>query len=281
MEGFTNPSDADREFDELRRRAYGRDSDIGLDPPALARLRELEATHRADVNRRADTRSSESAPGPEATPTVTPTNMASLGDAAAPEPMRPAAPKPRSAAAPSPSVKDGASRTLSTLQRATAMGRSRLARTTWRSRLAWSAGALLIGGGIIATVLLVASPRPDATLHPTTGKADSEIRRMVNEEAPWFGIDTSTLRVYGVFHGLEIWSGLNAFDSPCLVAFHQATGGLSESSCAPTPADLIMDVSSSGDGFEGFDGLAGEGIIRFMLRGDTVDAYVHLLPEVD
>jgi hypothetical protein len=43
----------------------------------------------------------------------------------------------------------------------------------------------------------------------------------------------------------------------------------------------MMDVSSSGDGFEGFEGRAGDGIIRFVLRHDTVDAYVHLMPEAD
>jgi hypothetical protein len=46
--------------------------------------------------------------------------------------------------------------------------------------------------------------------------------------------------------------------------------------CAPFPADLILDVSFSGGGF---DVLAGDGIIRFILRGDTVDAYIYLLPE--
>ena len=31
----------------------------------------------------------------------------------------------------------------------------------------------------------------------------------------------------------------------------------------------------------GFDGLAGDGIVRFILRGDTVDAYVYLMPGTD
>jgi hypothetical protein len=41
----------------------------------------------------------------------------------------------------------------------------------------------------------------------------------------------------------------------------------------------MMDVASSRDGFEGFEGRAGVGIVRFVLRDDTVDAYVYLIPE--
>jgi hypothetical protein len=237
VEGFTHPTDADRELDELRARAYGPDADIAVDPAALARLRELEAAHRADAERRAVPPTRESAAGTEAAPT------------AAPEPLR--------------TGKEGSSRSL--LQRATAMG---------RSRLAWAGGALIIAGGVVATAFLISAPRPDATLHPTAAAADDLVRSRAAVEA-------STLRGYGSYHGLEIWSGVNALDSPCLVAFDRASGRLSEMRCAPFPAELIMDVSSSGDEIKGFDGLAGEGIIRFILRGDTVDAYIHLMPEAD
>ncbi|TAP42860.1 hypothetical protein [Arthrobacter sp. S39] len=92
-------------------------------------------------------------------------------------------------------------------------------------------------------------------------------------------IEASTLRGYGPYLGLEIYSGVNAFGSPCLVALHRASGNLSDVRCAPAPADLMMDVASSRDGFEGFEGRAGDGIIRFVLRDDTVDAYVYLIPE--
>lgn len=238
MEGFTHPSDADRELDELRARAYGPDPDIGTDPAALARLRELEAAHRADVESRADA----------------PTNEGAAG----------------TVVAPSPPAKDRLWAAL--VHRATA---------TWWSRVAWSVGALVIAGGIVATVILVSAPRPDATLHPTEAEADDLLRTLVVEEAPWLEIDTSTLRAYGSYRGLEIWSGVNAFDSPCLVAMHRANDTLSEWRCTPSPADLIMDVSSTGDGFEGFDGVAGDGIIRFVFRGDTVEAYVYLMPEFD
>ncbi|MDN4610011.1 hypothetical protein [Arthrobacter burdickii] len=150
--------------------------------------------------------------------------------------------------------------------------------TRW-NRVAWTAGALVVAGGIVATTFFLSAPRPAATLHPTAVEADKQVRELVAVEVPLFEIDTSTLRAYESYRGLEIWSAVNAFGSPCLVAVHRASGSLSDARCAPAPADLIMDVSSFGDGFEGFDGLTGDGIIRFMLRGDTVDAYVHLMPE--
>lgn len=267
MEGFTPYSDADRELDELRRRAYGRHPDIGVDLMALARLRELEAAHRAELQGRADaTTDGRSAAGSGVASTAVPRTGASDGDGVAPD-------RPRSAdAAPEP-VQDGwlLSWLRTLVQRATA---------TPRSRLAWGLGVLVVGGGIVATSAFIAS-RPDATLRLTAATADERVRRLVIEQSPWLDIDTSTLHAYGSFLGLEIWSGLNAFHSPCLVAVHRANDTLSESRCAPPAADLIMDVSSSGDGFEGFEGRPGDGIIRFVLRDDTVDAYVHLMPESD
>ena len=240
MEGFTHSSDADREFAELCARAYGPHPDIGGDPTALARLREFEATQRADVKRRADAATVESAADRDVAPTA--------------------------ADAPSQPVRQGSSGSLG--RRATA---------AWSSRLAWVVGALVVAVGVVTTVILVSAPRADATLRAITAEADDRVRELVVQEVPWLEIDTSTLRAFGSYLGLEIWSGVNAFDSPCLVAVHRANDVLSEGRCAPPAADLIMDVSSTGDGFEGFDGVAGDGMIRFVLRDDTVDAYVHLI----
>ncbi|GGF01519.1 hypothetical protein GCM10011313_25840 [Mycetocola zhadangensis] len=161
--------------------------------------------------------------------------------------------------------------------------RSLLARATAtrRSRLAWSVGAIVAASGIAAVLLLILVPRPDVILRSTDTEANSVVRRLVVEQAAQFEIDPSTLRAYGSYLGLDIWSGVNAFGSRCLLAVLRAENTLSESRCAPPAADLIMDVSSSGDGFEGFDGRVGDGIVRFMLRGDTVNAYVHLMPEGD
>ena len=130
----------------------------------------------------------------------------------------------------------------------------------------------------MATVVLVFGPRPDASLHRTTAEADAEVIRLARDEASWLEIDGSTLRAYGSYLGLELWSAQNAFGSTCLLAVQPSIGVLSEADCAPPPADVFIDVSSSGDEFDGFPG---EGIIRFWLRGDTVDAYLYYLPQAE
>lgn len=226
MEGFTHSSKADREFYELRSRAYGPDPDISVDPPALARLRELEAANRAEVNSLPVAPAGESAADSEAP-----------ADAA---PMEHQVPR-------------------------------------W-SRLGWVGGTLVLAVGIVTTTLMLSGPRPEATLYPTRAAVDDQVRELV-EGVPMLLVEASTLRGYGSYLGLEIWSGVDRFDSPCLVAIHRASGNLSKARCAPAPADLIMDVASSGDGFEGFEGRSGDGIIRFILRDDKVDAYVYLMPE--
>jgi hypothetical protein len=157
-------------------------------------------------------------------------------------------------------------------------------RSLWRRgtstrlrRVAVAAGGLVSVGAIVATVVLMFWPRPDATLHRTTAEADARVVRLATDDG-WREIDGSTLRSYGSYLGLELWSAQNAFGSTCLLAMQPSIGILSEADCAPPPADLFIDVSSSGDEFDGFPG---EGIIRFWLRGETVDAYLYYLPPAD
>ncbi len=55
MDASSPPSDAERELDELRRRAYGPHPDIQNDPAALARLTELEAARTESPRSKAST----------------------------------------------------------------------------------------------------------------------------------------------------------------------------------------------------------------------------------
>lgn len=150
---------------------------------------------------------------------------------------------------------------------------------TRSSRLVWAASALVVVGSAIAlSVILVTAPRADATLHLTTVAPDDLVRDLVASEESWVRIEDSTLRGYGSFRGLEIWSGTDAYGSPCLMSVNRANDTLSDLRCAPAPAELFIDIASRGDDY---DGLPGEGLIRFIHRGDTVDAYVHLMPRTD
>ena len=165
-------------------------------------------------------------------------------------------------------VKDGWFRSL--WRRATAT-RSR--------RIAWAAGALVGVGAVVTTVVLLSvPPRPDATLQRTAAEADDQVLTLVRQEVPWMKIDGSTLRAYESYLGLELWSAENAFGSPCLIAVERSKNLFSEVGCAPSPAALFIDVSSWDDDF---DGHPGDGIIRFFLRGDTVDVYIYFGPEAD
>lgn len=172
------------------------------------------------------------------------------------------------ASSPEPESRTGIAR--SSWQRATA--------TRW-GRVGLTAGAVaVIAGAVVATVLIVSPRHPDAVMRQTAAEPDGLVRGLVAGEAAWVEIDLSTLRAYGSFRGLEIWSGTDTFGSPCLISVNRANDTLSDMRCAPAPAELIMDISSTGDDY---DGLGGEGLIRFIHRGDSVAAYVHLMPGTD
>ena len=144
MDGLTDPSDADREFDELRRRAYGRDADIAVDPTALARLHELEASHRANGRRRANGPTIDSGAGADFEPAMAST------DTVSPNESTPEATKSPDAA---PPMHQGPLWSL--VERATAMSQPLVHRAmaTRRSRLAWSAGTLIVAVGIVADLI--------------------------------------------------------------------------------------------------------------------------------
>jgi hypothetical protein len=154
-------------------------------------------------------------------------------------------------------------------------------RSLWRRTTATRSRRVAVGAivaTVVATIVLTSGPRPDATLHRTTAEADPGVQQLVRNEAPWLEIDGSTLRSYGSYLGLELWSAQNAFGSPCLLAMQRSTRNLNEVDCAPPPAELFIDVSSWGDEFDRFPGV---GIIRFHLRGDRVEAHLHHLRRTD
>ena len=242
VEGRWSGSDAARELFGPRAQSHGPRPDIPEDADGVARLAELEAAQGAG----------------SASPV---SDRVEIADESATPPSPVVDP---GAAA---SAKEGWSRSL--WRRATA---------TRLRRVAWGVGSLVGVGAVVATVVLLSVPRPDATLPRTAAEADDQVLRLVRDELSLLEIDGSTLRAYESYLGLELWSGENAFDSPCLMAVERSKDAVSEATCAPPEADLFIDVSSSGDSF---DGHPGDGIVRFILRGDRVDAYIYSLPEDD
>jgi hypothetical protein len=128
--------------------------------------------------------------------------------------------------------------------------------------------AVVAVGAIIATVVLVSGPRPDATLRQITDGPDADILAILAREEPWAGIERSSLRGYEPYQGFEVWSAANIFGSRCLVAVYPETVEVVNTSCVPASAELFVDALEHG--------LPAGARIRFIQRGDTVDAYEYL-----
>ena len=154
------------------------------------------------------------------------------------------------------------------------------AKSKWPSRIGLIAGALVAIGAVVA--MMDSEPRPDATLHPLGVEPDDQLITQMTHEGlgsgpsnpPGFGseqvIDLSSLRGFGTYQDIEVWSAVNAFESTCLIAFHRETVDVVARQCVPAGVDLFMDTDEHG--------LPEGERLRFFLRGDTVDAY-HLVPE--
>jgi hypothetical protein len=151
-----------------------------------------------------------------------------------------------------------------------------------RGLLFLAVAAGLAVGAVVATVMLTAGPHPDAILHPTGAEPDAQLIALLESEGSGldpaahrgFGsemlIDLSSLRAFGEFHDFEVWSAVNAFESPCLIAIQRETSNVVARECVPAGAELFIDP-------DGYLMPRGERM-RFLLRGETVAAY-HLFPE--
>ncbi len=136
----------------------------------------------------------------------------------------------------------------------------------WPSRIGLIAGALVAIGAVVTTVIVVNSPRPDATLTQTGEDAPLDALLLINDEYAFALIDGASLRAHESFEGWDIYSGSNGFGAPCLVAVAPTDDWL-RIECTPEPAQQVADTFpySQPDG----------PMIRFILSGDTVEAWVY------
>ena len=88
-------------------------------------------------------------------------------------------------------------------------------------------------------------------------------------------VDTTTLRGFEGYRGLEIWAAEDVYGSPCLIVIHPSIDRPLGDECTPPNTDLFTDatVSRLQEGDFGDDLPAGS-VIRFQHRGDSVDVYL-------
>jgi hypothetical protein len=251
----SRPSDAERELNDLRARAYGPEPDIEADPAAIARLIELETAHVA---------------------------AATLVDVPVPNRAADAAPtsapaRDRVAASPeAPNVEP----TIPTTSRAGS------ARSLWQPAILTRSLEWIVVGSIMVAAILgsaawLLAPHADATLQQTEGETDSGLIEMllVPDEHP----DISTLRQFERYHDIDVWSVQvssveNTSGNTCLIAWDRR-GGRVQYECLATGLELAvhMTVVAEADDRLG-EWLADGSIISLHLRDNTVDVFVHSLP---
>lgn len=248
--GETPPAaDAEQELRALRARAYGPNGDIQDDPAALARLSELESTRIAKEF------------APQSADLAT--DAAGLAAGA----------RPASAADADPALM-GASATTIPIGEPT-RSLSRRATATTMSRVWLVAGIVIVTLALIWAVDWVLSPSRDATLAPIAEEADSQILNLI-ASTPILQIDSSSLRGYETYRGLELWSAQDAEGFECLIAIERESDNLIAANCAPPDAGLRLEVGGYPESGEVHyeDGLTSGSVIRFTLSDARIDVFL-------
>ena len=250
--------DVARELNDLRARAYGPEPDIGADPAAMSRLIELEAAHIA-----AATPVTATASADPRTAGATPRHAPASGDAAEDSPPSMAEPKTE----PMVPTTSGEGPGRSTWHQATLL----------RSRLWFIAGSFVIVATLIYAAIWLLSPHPDATLHPTDEEDNSGIPELTADVGD---PDISTLRHFGRYREIVVWSVDNGSGDTCLLAWDRGGGsGRFEFQCLPPAVELALHMPVVAEADDGFgDWLADGSVISLHLRENTVDVFIHPPP---
>ena len=260
MDPSSPRSDAERELDELRRRAYGPHPDIQSDPAALVRLAELEA---------ARTASPRAATGTDVT---APAAAPDSGSVAHPAWTRINDEWPDSTTSIAPVTEARTGPTSSIWRRLTAK-RVR--------RYSFIAGALAVFIAGVLTVAWIVRPHPDAILHPVADKADVAVLTMLKflstlEFAWGEAAGQSSFRGYQQYRGVEPWFFVDGRGYHCFMLITRSGPFVDGANCVPPGVDLFADIS--GDSLSADDGmedLPNGSIVRFHYRGDSVDVFLY------
>ena len=259
MDPSSPRSDAQRELDELRRRAYGPHPDIQSDPAAQVRLAELEAARTASPLALTDTDVRTPAAAPYSGSVAHPTRTRFIDEV----------PDPATSIAPVAESRIGSM--WSTWRRFTA---------TQVRRYSFIAGVLAVLLAAVFTVAWILRPHPDATLHPIADEADSDVLTMLEFlstlEFPWGeAAGQSSFRGYQQYRGFEPWFFVDGRGYRCFMIIDRSGPFVDGANCVPPGVDLFADID--GDFLRTDDGMTGvpNGIVRFHYRGDSVDVFLY------
>lgn len=272
MAGAPLSADAENELRLLRARAYSAESDIQDDPAALARLAELEAAHAAALHGVAEDLP---APAPDASRSHDPFPAERFGVAGLVAGFAAADDGPHESSVTVTGVPDTKS------ARAVAASLRDWLIATRSRRIGLIAGAAVAVLVIAYAAVWVVVPRPDATLRPVDALPDSQVYRLA-AFAEVLEMDTSTLRAYETYRGVEPWSTEDRYGNPCLFVIEPSSDNLLGAVCTPPGAELYADIGAwpySADHFA--EGLPAGTVIRFHLNGNQVDAHVYRGPEME
>ncbi|KRB38106.1 hypothetical protein [Microbacterium sp. Root180] len=241
------------ELAALRRRAYGPDADIGLDPIALQRLSELEELARPPVESRGD----------PADP-VDPAPASSAEDDALAPPARPARDAPGARIVePAPAAGTEVASPVVPPDR-----------PWWRRIPLWGATAvvgIVLGAAIGFTWPNGDGPPPDVTLgvDPNGGERGAGF----TENLDYWGVNPGTVVPHEGYDVIQVWTALGIDESRCLLLSHD--GSFLSATCTGAGLDPVLD-------FTIYDGLSLDletplpvgTVIRFVGHEGSVDVWV-------
>ena len=259
MDPSSSRSDAERQLDELRRRAYGPHPDIQSDPAAQLRLTELEAARTASPRTATGTDVTTPAAAPDSGPVAHPTWTRIIDE-----------PDPAISIAP---VAESRSGSTSSIWR-------RLTGTRVR-RYSFMAGALAVFLAGVFTVAWIVRPHPDATVHPIADEPDVAVLTMLNFlstlEFAWGEADgQSSFRGYQPYRGVEPWFFVDGRGYHCFMLISRSGPYVDGANCVPPGVDLFADIDGSNlPADDGTQDLPNGSIVRFHYRGDSVDVFLY------
>ncbi|WP_137844864.1 hypothetical protein [Microbacterium sp. 2FI] len=129
-------------------------------------------------------------------------------------------------------------------------------------------------------VIWTLRPYADETLRSVADEADFQVGVWLTflDQRPADG----TLRGYEPYRGLEPWSFVNGQGLQCLLIGSRSQRLAMTTQCMPPGVDLSADVVAIPRWNDDFaEGLTPGSMIRFHLRGDSVDVVFYPAPETD